>query len=103
MKPDAEAQGNITRSMACVSVFVIDLFSGAFVFAAPPAVDACTVVTTTEIEQVIGKLKGAPMHGLDYVDLFIKKGAVTAKLSLKEAAGDEDKLKTPAATAAKRL
>jgi len=43
------------------------------------------------------------MHGLDYVDLFIKKGAVTVKLSLKEAAGDEDKLKKLAATAVKRL
>jgi hypothetical protein len=33
------------------------------------------------------------MHGLDYVDLFIKKGTVTVRLSLKETAGDEDKLK----------
>jgi hypothetical protein len=33
------------------------------------------------------------MHGLDYVDLFIKKGTVTVQLSLKETAGDEDKLK----------
>lgn len=30
--------------------------------------------------------------GLDYVDLYIKKGSTTVKLSLKEAAGDEDKL-----------
>jgi len=33
------------------------------------------------------------MHGLDYVDLFIKKGTVTLKLSLHETAGDEEKLK----------
>ena len=33
------------------------------------------------------------MHGLDYVDLFIKKGTVTVRLSLKATAGDEDKLK----------
>jgi hypothetical protein len=33
------------------------------------------------------------MHGLDYVNLFIKKGTVTVQLSLKETAGDEAKLK----------
>ena len=33
------------------------------------------------------------MHGLAYVNLFIKKGTVTVQLSLKETAGDEDKLK----------
>ena len=33
------------------------------------------------------------MHGLDYVDLFIRKGKTTIKLSLKETAGDEEKLK----------
>jgi hypothetical protein len=33
------------------------------------------------------------MHGLDYVNLFIKKGTVTVQLSLKETTGDEDKLK----------
>lgn len=31
--------------------------------------------------------------GLDYVDLYIKKGAVTVKLALQYTAGDEDKLK----------
>lgn len=118
--------------------------------------ESCSILTTAEVEQVIGKLKGAPkadkeeaaawcsyefadgknafevwvfpadgidrarkqaktrttvkgfgddafitrgMHGLDYVDLFIKKEAVTVKLSLKEAAGDEDKLKTLAYSA----
>ncbi len=34
------------------------------------------------------------MHGLDYVDLFIRKGKTTIQLSLKESAGDEEKLKT---------
>jgi hypothetical protein len=34
------------------------------------------------------------MHGFDYVDLFIKKGNTTIKLSLKETGGDEEKLKT---------
>jgi hypothetical protein len=33
------------------------------------------------------------MNDLDYVDLFIKKGTVTVRLSLKETAGDADKLK----------
>ncbi len=119
--------------------------------AAPPAVDPCKILTTVEIEQVVGKLSGAPkadkegeaawcdyqfangkdalevwvfpadgldrakkkaknqtavkglgdeafltrgMFGLDYVDLYIKKGGTTVKLSLKETAGDEEKLKT---------
>ena len=33
------------------------------------------------------------MHGLNYVDLFIKKGSTTIKISLKETDGDEEKLK----------
>lgn len=118
---------------------------------APPAVDPCKLLTAAEVEQVVGKLKGAPkadkegdaawcnyefangkdamevwvfpadglqrarskaknqtpvkglgdeafltrgMFGLDYVDLYIKKGGATVKLALKETAGDEDKLKT---------
>ncbi|MDH4195705.1 MAG: hypothetical protein OEV70_16345 [Nitrospirota bacterium] len=32
--------------------------------------------------------------GLDYVDLYIKKGSTTVKLALKETTGDEEKLKT---------
>jgi len=127
--------------------------------AAPPTVTPCTLVTETEVEQVIGKLKGVPksdksgeavwcnyqfvgdnafeiwvfpangmdlarkqakkqtavkgfgddafltrgMHGLDYVDLFVKKGAVTVKFSLRETAGDEDKLKTLAQKALGRF
>lgn len=30
--------------------------------------------------------------GLDYVELYIKKGNTTVKLSLRESAGDEEKL-----------
>jgi len=43
------------------------------------------------------------MHGLDYVDLFIKKGAVTIKLSQHETAGDEEKLKQLAQKALDRF
>lgn len=43
------------------------------------------------------------MHGLDYVDLFIRKGKTTIKLSLKESAGDEEKLKTLGRKAVDRL
>ena len=42
-------------------------------------------------------------HGLDYVDLFIKKGAVTVELSLKQTADDERKLKTLAQKVLGRL
>lgn len=141
-------------------LYLIGFLAGSLASAAPPKVEPCSILTTAEVEQVIGKLKGMPtsdkegaaawcnyefaddrnafevwvfpadgidrakkqakkqtpvkglgddafltrgMHGLDYVDLFIKKGALTVKLSLKEAAGDEDKLKKLAATAVKRL
>ena len=43
------------------------------------------------------------MHGLDYVDLFIRKGKTTIQLSLKETAGDEEKLKTLGRKAVDRL
>jgi hypothetical protein len=43
------------------------------------------------------------MHGIDYVNLFIKKKDVTVKLSLKESAGDEDKLKVLAQKAVGRF
>ncbi|CUS34670.1 hypothetical protein [Candidatus Nitrospira nitrificans] len=42
-------------------------------------------------------------HGLDYVDLFIRKGKTTIQLSLKETAGDEEKLKTLGRKAVDRL
>lgn len=128
--------------------------------AGAPTVDPCKVVTTAEVEQVIGQLKGAPkqdkegsaawcnyefvngkdafevwvlpadglerarkqakklvavkglgddafmnrgMHGLNYVDLFIKKGSATIKLSLQETTGDENKLKVLGQKAVGRL
>ncbi|MGB4069199.1 MAG: hypothetical protein WBK08_14320 [Nitrospira sp.] len=43
------------------------------------------------------------MHGLDYVNLFIKKGETTIQLSLKETAGDEEKLKALGKKAVGRL
>jgi hypothetical protein len=43
------------------------------------------------------------MHGLDYVNLFIKKGTVTVQLSLKETAGDEAKLKALGQKAVERF
>jgi hypothetical protein len=43
------------------------------------------------------------MHGLDYVNLFIRKGKTTIQLSLKETAGDEEKLKTLGRKATDRL
>ena len=118
------------------------------------------MVTTAEVEEVVGKLKGTPktdkegqaawcdyrfanekdamevwvfpsdgierarkeakkqtavkglgdeafmtrgLHGLDYVDLFIKKKDVTVQLSLKGTAGDEDKLKALAQKAVGRF
>jgi len=135
---------------------------GLYVYAeaAPPAVDPCKVVTTAEVEQTIGKLKGAPKadkegsaawcnydfadgenamevwvfpagaidrarkkakkqvvvkglgddalmdrgaFGLDYVDLYIKKGNTTVKLVLKETAGDVEKLRRLGEKTAGRL
>jgi hypothetical protein len=122
--------------------------------------EPCSLVTTAEVELVVGTLKGVPkadkegaaswcnyefangkdamevwlfpadaiergrkvskkpvaikglgddafmdrgMHGIDYVNLFIKKGTVTVKLSLKETAGDEQKLKSLAQKALGRF
>jgi len=119
--------------------------------AAPPKVEPCSILTTAEVEQVVGKLKGMPkadkegdaawcnyefandtdalevwvfpadaigrgrkvskkpvtvnglgddalmdrgMHGINYVNLFVKKGSMTVKFSIQETTGDEDKLKT---------
>ncbi|BCA53220.1 hypothetical protein W02_03600 [Nitrospira sp. KM1] len=147
-------------ALACCLVVAWSAALAPFVLAAPPAVDPCKVLTTAEVEQVVGKLKGTPtgdkegeagwcnyefangkdamevwvfpadginrgrkvskkpvtvkglgddafmdrgMHGLDYVNLFIKKQGVTVKLSLKESAGDEDKLKTLAQKAVGRF
>lgn len=43
------------------------------------------------------------MHGLNYVNLFVKKGGTTVKLALKESAGDENKLKALAQKALGRF
>ena len=131
---------------------------GSVTLAAPP--DPCSLLTTAEVEQVVGKLKGTPkmdkegqaawcdyqftnekdamevwifpgdgidrarkkakkatavkglgdeafidrgMHGLNYVNLFVKKGNTTLKFSIQETAGDEDKLKTLAQKAVGRF
>ncbi len=41
--------------------------------------------------------------GLDYVNLFVKKGDAAVEFSLEETAGDEAKLKTLAQTAVGRF
>lgn len=47
----------IGRLVLCaIPVMGVSLPSGA----APPGLDPCTLLTTAEVEQVIGKLKGAP-------------------------------------------
>ncbi len=132
---------------AAVSVGILALSS--ISMAAPPA--PCSLLTTAEVEQVVGKLNGPPkadqegaaswcnyqfangqdamevwvfpadgiqraqnkaknqsivkglgeeafltrgMFGLEYVDLYIKKGGTTIKIALKETAGDEDKVRS---------
>jgi len=124
------------------------------------APEPCSLLITTDVEQVVGKLKGSPkadqegdakwcnyefangkdafevwvfpadgiergrkvskkpvavkglgddafmdrgMHGLNYLNLFVKKGSVTVKFSLQETAGDEDKLKALAQKALGRF
>ena len=141
---------------ATVSVGILALSS--ISMAAPPA--PCSLLTTAEVEQVVGKLNGPPkadqegaaswcdyqfangkdamevwvfpadgidrgrkvskqpapvkglgddafmdrgMHGLDYVSLFVKKGSTTVKFSIKETAGDEDKVKVLAQKAVGRF
>ncbi len=135
-------------SFLCV---LLCLFSAIMATSSMAAPEPCSLLTTSEVEQVVGPLKGKPtgdkegdaawcnyefangtdlmevwvfpadainrgrkvsknpvavkglgddafmdrgMHGLNYANLFIKKGPVAVKLSLKETAGDEDKLKT---------
>ena len=141
---------------ATVGVGILALSS--ISMAAPPA--PCSLLTTAEVEQVVGKLNGPPkadqegaaswcdyqfangkdamevwvfpadgidrgrkvskkpapvkglgddafmdrgMHGLDYVSLFVKKGSTTVKFSIKETAGDEDKVKVLAQKAVGRF
>lgn len=126
--------------------------------AGPP--DPCSLLTTAEVEQVVGKLKGPPtsdkegaaswcnyefangkdamevwvfpseaigrgrtisknpvtvkglgdeafmdrgMHGLTYVNLYVKKGGTTINVSIQETAGDEEKVKALAQKALRRF
>jgi len=126
--------------------------------AGPPA--PCSLLTTAEVEQVVGKLKGPPtsdkegdaawcnyefangkdamevwvfpseaigrgrtisknpvtvkglgdeafmdrgMHGLNYVNLYVKKGGTTINVSIQETAGDEEKVKALAQKALRRF
>ena len=128
---------------------IVGLSFSSITLAAPPA--PCSLLTTAEVEQVVGKLNGPPkadqegaaswcdyqfangkdameiwvypadgiqrarnkaknptavtglgeeafitrgMFGLNYADLYIKKGGTTVKIAIKETAGDEEKLKT---------
>ena len=137
------------RILLSVTVSVGMLALSSISMAAPPA--PCSLLTTAEVEQVVGKLNGPPkadqegaaswcdyqfangkdameiwvypadgiqrarskaktpttvtglgeeafitrgMFGLNYADLYIKKGSTTVKIAIKETAGDEDKLKT---------
>jgi len=146
------------RYALCATILAAGAACSATTFAAEPA--PCSLVTTAEVEQVIGKLKGQPeaskegeaawcnyefangndameiwvfpadaidrarkiakkpvvvkglgnealmdrgAFGLDYVDLYIKKGNITIKLALRETAGDEEKLKTLAKKAVGRF
>jgi hypothetical protein len=43
------------------------------------------------------------MHGINYVNVFIKKGDTTVKLSIRETGGDEEKLKALAQKAVRRF
>jgi len=150
----------ITRSCLAITVAscIVGLSCSSAALAAPP--EPCSLLTTAEVEQVVGKLKGEPkvdqegraawcnyefangkdavevwvfpadgidrgrkvskkpvpvkglgedafmdrgMHGLDYVNLFVKKGSTTVKFSIKETAGDEDKVKILAQKAVGRF
>jgi len=48
------------RALLCLISPIAIPLTAAIAMAAPPAVDPCTVVTVAELEQVIGKVKGAP-------------------------------------------
>ncbi|MEP7153855.1 MAG: hypothetical protein ABI856_19290 [Nitrospira sp.] len=141
----------LRRLATVLTTCLVNLSITSVSLAGPPVVDPCSLVTNAEVEQVVGKLKGAPTadkmgnaascnfefangkdafeiwvgpddafmrirkdakkpvtvkglgddafmnrgaHGLDYVDLIIKKGVVLIQLAIKETAGDEDKLVT---------
>jgi hypothetical protein len=148
------------RHVIALFFVVFWMMSAAAAVGAPPTVDPCTLLTKSEVEQIVGKLKADPksetegearwchypfannkdvmelwvfpadglerarklaknatalkgvgeeaflvrkLHGIDYLDLFTKKGDVTVKISLKETAGDEDKVKALAHKALTRF
>lgn len=142
---------------------VVSLWLGSALVATPSLAETpapCSLLTTAEVEQVIGTLKGAPtsdkegaaswcnyefangkdalevwvfpseaigqgrkisknpvtvkglgddafmdrgMHGLNYVNLYVKKGGTTINVSLQETAGDEAKVKALAQKALRRF
>jgi hypothetical protein len=141
----------------CASLWLTVLLMAMPSLAAP---EPCSLLTTAEVEQVVGTLKGAPkadnegaaswcnyefangkdlmevwvfpaeaiergrkvskkpvvikglgdeafmdrgMHGINYVNLFVKKGGTTVKLSIQETHGDEEKLKALAKKALNRF
>ncbi|GKS57214.1 hypothetical protein YTPLAS18_07410 [Nitrospira sp.] len=152
----------LCRLIAMAACFLTP-FAHSVSFAAPTAKappEPCALLTSGEVEQVVGKLKGTPkadqegpaswcnyeftnekdamevwvfpgdgidrgrraskkpvhvnglgddafmdrgMHGLDYVNLFVKKGGTTVKLSIKETAEDEAKLRALAQKAVGRF
>ena len=149
-----------TQSNRIVLAMIIGLGGLGLGVRSDAAPTPCSLLTTAEVEQVVGKLVGAPkadqegraawcnyefangtdamevwvfpadgiergrkksknptavkglgddafiergMHGLDYINLFIRKGTTTIQLSLKETAGDEDKIKTLGQKAVDRL
>ena len=146
------------RILLSVTVSVGMLALSSISMAAPPA--PCSLLTTAEVEQVVGKLNGPPKadkegaaswcnyqfangkdamevwvfpadaidrakkkakkpvtikglgdealmdrgaFGLEYVDLYIKKGVTTVKIAIRETAGDEDKVKALANKAVGRF
>lgn len=141
----------------CVSLWLTVLLMAMPSLAAP---EPCSLLTTAEVEQVVGRLKDVPkadkegaagwcnyefangkdameiwvfpaeaiergrkvskqpvavkglgddafmdrgMHGLDYTNLFVRKGSTTVKLSIRETSGDEEKLKALARKALPRF
>lgn len=149
-------------TLCCLAIMVatciVGLFFSTTTLAASP--EPCSLLTTAEVEQVVGKLNGTPKadkegaanwcdyqfangkdamevwvfpadaidrakkkakkpvaikglgdealmdrgaFGLEYVDLYIKKGVTTVKIAIRETAGDEDKVKALAQKAVGRF
>ncbi len=151
----------LTMRILCVSFSgYLILWMGSIAESASPQADPCKVLTTAEVEQVVGTFKGVPKadkeddaawcdyqfadgkdamevwvfpadaidrakkkakkpvtiegsgdealmdrgaFGLEYVDLYIKKGGTTVKIAIRETAGAEDKVKALANKAVGRF